>query len=82
MPEFYAVLDAKTGELLDTAVQSAQKLLDEIKLSEPEDFFFSTLDGESHVHGFVMMPHDAKKVKNIRRFFTSTEVRIRFTHMV
>ena len=61
VPEFYAVLDAKTGELLDTAVQSAQKLLDEVKLSEPEDFFFSTLDGESHVHGFVMMPHDAKK---------------------
>lgn len=61
MPEFYAVLDAKTGELLDIAVQSAQKLLDEVKLSEPEDFFFSTLDGESHVHGFVMMPHDAKK---------------------
>ena len=56
-----AVLDAKTGELLDIAVQSAQKLLDEVKLSEPEDFFFSTLDGESHVHGFVMMPHDAKK---------------------
>lgn len=36
-----------TGELLDIAVQSAQKLLDEVKLSEPEDFFFSTLDGES-----------------------------------
>ena len=61
VPEFYAVLDATTGELLDIAVQSAQKLLDEVKLSEPEDFFFSTLDGESHVHGFVMMPHDAKK---------------------
>lgn len=56
VPEFYAVLDAKTGELLDIAVQSAQKLLDEVKLSEPEDFFFSTLDGESHVHGFC---HDA-----------------------
>ena len=42
-------------------MQSAQNLLDEVNLSEPEDFFFSTLDGESHVHGFVMMPHDAKK---------------------
>ena len=40
VPEFYAVLDAKTGELLDIAVQSAQKLLEEVKLSEPEEFFF------------------------------------------
>ena len=61
VPEFYAILDAATGTVLETAVQSAQNLLDEVTLSEPEDFFFATLDGESNVHGFVMPPIGAKK---------------------
>lgn len=61
VPEFYVILDAATGTVLETAVQSAQNLLDEVALSEPEDFFFSTLDGESQVHGFVMPPLGAKE---------------------
>ena len=56
VPEFYTILDTKTGTVIDTPIQSAKKLLDEVELSEPEDFFFSTLDGESSVHGFVMPP--------------------------
>lgn len=56
VPEFYTILDTKTGTVIDTPIQSAKKLLDEVELNEPEDFFFSTLDGESSVHGFVMPP--------------------------
>lgn len=63
VPEFYAILDAQTGEVLQTPVQSAQQLIDEVQLSEPEDFFFDTLDGESRVHGFVMPPLKAEKGK-------------------
>ncbi|MGN0777997.1 MAG: S9 family peptidase [Aristaeellaceae bacterium] len=54
--EAYWLVDIRTGEKLCKAVQSNQQLLDEVELSEVEDFFFDTLDGESRVHGFVMPP--------------------------
>ena len=68
MPEAYYIMDVKTGELLQKAVQSAQQLVDEVELSMPEDFFFDTLDGESRVHGFVLPPcrrEDGKKYPTI-----------------
>lgn len=63
VPESYEILEANTGELLRTAVQSAKDLIATAWLSEPNDFFFRTLDGESSVHGFVMPPQERKAGK-------------------
>lgn len=58
MPEAYYIMDAETGEVLQKAVQSAQEMIKEVQLSSPEDFSFETLDGESHVHGWVLPPQN------------------------
>ena len=61
MPEAYYLLDTETDSIICKAAQSAQKLVDEVMLSEAEDFTFRTLDGESSVHGWVLPPQNLKE---------------------
>ncbi|MFR7989759.1 MAG: S9 family peptidase [Anaerovoracaceae bacterium] len=63
VPEQYCIMDCRTGEILQTAAQSAEDTLEQIELSKPEDFFFNTLDGESRVHGWVLPPQRMEKGK-------------------
>ena len=63
-PEAYILIDLKHPEAGETLVQSAAQMLEECEIAPTEDFFFTTLDGESHVHGFVTHParqEDGKK---------------------
>ena len=39
VPEQYCIMDCRTGEILQTAAQSAEDTLEQIELSKPEDFF-------------------------------------------
>ncbi len=60
-PEAYLLIDLKKPEDDLMLVQSAEKVLAECELSQAEDFFFETLDGESRVHGFVLPPAGRKE---------------------
>lgn len=62
-PEAYWLLELKTGQLVQKAVQSAEELAEEVALSRAQDFFFRTLDGESQVHGWVMPPQNMEAGK-------------------
>lgn len=58
VPERYVIVDIKTGELMETGIQSAKELLNTVAFSQPEDFFIKTLDGDGEVHGWVMPPQN------------------------
>ena len=57
-PEWYEILNIETGALAATGIQSAEALYDSVAYSQPEDFFFDTLDGDSRVHGWVLPPQN------------------------
>lgn len=63
MPEAYCLLDLTTGSVTEKIVQSAEDFLQEVSLSQPEDFFAPTLDGRSSIHGWVLPPHNMEKGK-------------------
>ena len=62
-PEAYILIDLTEPNAGETLVQSATELLAECELAETEDFFFTTLDGESRVHGFVTQSARMEKGK-------------------
>ena len=67
-PEAYDLLDTRTDTVIARAAQSAQALCDEVQLTDAQDFFFNTLDGEGRVHGWAMPPaarEDGKKYPTI-----------------
>ncbi|MBP3645076.1 MAG: S9 family peptidase [Clostridia bacterium] len=62
-PETLCLMDEKTGGVRELFCP-AEKLLEEAEVSAAEDFFFTTLDGKSEVHGFCLPPahrEDGKK---------------------
>lgn len=63
VPETYYIMNTETGELLEKAAQCAVDILENVRLSKTEDFFFDTLDGESRVHGFVLPPQNMEPGK-------------------
>ena len=63
LPEYYCLLNTADGSVSAPVVQSNQKLLEELRFSPAEDFFFRTLDGESEVQGWVMPPQDREDGK-------------------
>lgn len=63
LPESYWLMDVQTGELLQKVTQSAQDLLDDVALSQAEDFFFETADGQAYVHGWAMPPQNRENGK-------------------
>lgn len=56
VPEYYCVYDLETETLSQPVCQSAAELCREGLLCRSEDFFFDTADGDSRVHGWVMLP--------------------------
>ena len=55
-PEAYILLDLAHPDAGEIIVQSAPEIVADCQIAPTEDFFFTTLDGESRVHGFVTHP--------------------------
>ncbi|MBQ9264109.1 MAG: S9 family peptidase [Clostridia bacterium] len=55
-PEAYILMELDKPKEGETLVQSGENIMEGCEIAPTEDFFFTTLDGESRVHGFVTHP--------------------------
>lgn len=63
-PEYYALIDTKTGEIIQEVASSAAELTERTELCRPFEFCVDTLDGDSRIHGWVMPPAGYEEGKN------------------